>query len=254
MIAVNELRSATKDLIKRLLERSPYRVIRARVRNRFFAQQETLTVLARRGYQPRRIVDGGAHVGDFARMARSVFADAVMDLIEPQAACQAALHDLAVSMPGCVLHPVAIGRAPGTLTMACNPTAPSTGAHIQPDTDNYSDTTQAVTVATLDSILAGIGREDRTLLKLDLQGWELEALQGAVAALTAIEVILIEVSFYAQAYEPPIATLIAFLSDYGFVLHDIATLVGRQRDDRAHQADFLFVRSGSPLDADRSWD
>ena len=242
-----------KALLKRLVEKSPYRIIRARVRNRFFAQQEVLTALARRGYRPRRIVDGGAHVGDFAKMARSVFADAVIDLIEPQAACQAALCDLAVSMPDCVLHQVAIGRAPGTLTMACDSTAASTGAHIQPDTDGYSDTAQTVTVATLDSILSGIGRDDRTLLKLDLQGWELEALHGAVAALAAIEVILIEVSFYAQAYEPPVATLIAFLSDHGFVLHDIASLMGRERDDRAHQADFLFVRDGSPLDADRSW-
>ena len=243
-----------KDLLKHLLQKSPYRIIRARARNRFSAQQETLTLLARRGYRPRRIVDGGAHVGDFARMARSVYADAMIDLIEPQAACQTALRDLAFRMPGCVLHEVAIGCAPGTLTMACDPAAPSTGAHIQPHTDGHSASTQAVTVTTLDSILDRIVRDDRTLLKLDLQGWELEALHGAMAALAAIEIILIEVSFYAQAYEPSIATLIAFLSDHEFVLHDIATLVGRQRDDRAHQADFLFVRAGSPLDADRNWD
>ena len=254
MTAANEQRSATKDLLKRLLEKSPFRIIRARTRNRFFAQQETLTLLARRGYRPRRIVDGGAHVGDFARMARSVFADAVIDLIEPQAACQAALRGLVGRMPGCLLHPVAIGRTPGTLTMACDPSAPSTGAHIQPGKGKHSGALEPVAVSTLDSILSGIGRDDRVLLKLDLQGWELEALQGAMVALASIEMILIEVSFYAQAYEPPIATLIAFLSDHGFVLHDIATLVGRQRDDRAHQADFLFVRAGSALDADRSWD
>ena len=129
--------------------------------------------------------------------------------------------------------------------VACHPASPSTGAHIQPSTDGHVVATQTVTVATLDSILAGIGYDDRTLLKLDLQGWELEALHGAVAALAAIEVILIEVSFYAQAYEPPVATLIAFLSDHGFVLHDIASLIGRARDDRAHQADFVFVRAGN---------
>ena len=243
-----------KALLKRWFEKSPYRIIRARVRNRFFAQQEVLAGLARRGYRPRRIVDGGAHIGDFARMARSVFADATIDLIEPQAACQSALCDLAASLPGCVLHPVAIGRTPGTLAMACDPAAPSTGAHIQPGTGEHSGTVEPVTISTLDAILSGISRDDRVLLKLDLQGWELEALHGAVAALASIEVILIEVSFYAQAYEPPVATLIAFLSDHGFVLHDIATLVGRERDDRAHQADFLFVRSDSPLDADRGWD
>lgn len=242
-----------KALLKRWIEKSPYRIIRARVRNRFFAQQETLALLARRGYRPRRIVDGGAHVGDFARMARSVFADAAIDLIEPQLACQAALRDLAARMPGCAVHPVAIGSAPGNLSLACDPAAASTGAHMLVSADQGGPA-QWVTVTTLDAILAGISRDDRVLLKLDLQGWELEALQGATAVLPAIEVILIEVSFYAQAYEPPVARLIAFLSDHGFVLHDIASLVGRERDDRAHQADFLFVRSGSPLDADRSWE
>ena len=242
-----------KALLRRWIEKTPYRIIRARVRNRFFAQQETLLLLARRGYRPRRIVDGGAHVGDFARMARSVFADAAIDLIEPQPACQAALQDLVRATPGCVLHPAAIGRTAGTLTLACDPATPSTGAHVL-DSAGYTGLAQAVPVTTLDAILAAISRKDRVLLKLDLQGWELEALQGGTVALSAIEVILIEVSFYAQAYEPPVASLIAFLAEHEFVLHDIASLVGRERDDRAHQADFLFVRSGSPLDADRSWE
>ena len=242
-----------KTLLKRLLDKTPYRVIRARVRNRFFAQQETLALLARRGYRPRRIVDGGAHVGDFARMARSVFPEAAIDLVEPQAACHAALQALAGSMPGCVLHPVAIGGEPGTLIMACDPIAASTGAHILPGRGDQAGSIQSVEVATLDTLLAGISRDDRVLLKLDLQGWELQALQGAIVALASIEVILIEISFYAQAYEPPVAALIGFLADQGFVLHDIASLVGRERDDRAHQADFLFVRAESPLDADRSW-
>jgi hypothetical protein len=148
---------------------------------------------------------------------------------------------------------VAIGRTAGTLKLACDPATPSTGAHVL-NSAGYSGPTQAVPVTTLDAILAGISRDDRVLLKLDLQGWELEALHGATAALAAIEVILIEVSFYAQAYEPTVANLIAFLAEHRFVLHDIASLVGRERDDRAHQADFLFVRSDSPLDADRSWE
>lgn len=242
-----------KALLRSLIEKTPYRIIRARVRNRFFAQQETLASLARRGYRPRRIVDGGAHVGDFARMARSVFADAAIDLIEPQPACQPALQDLVWSMPNCTLHSVAIGRTTGTLPLACDPAVPSTGACVLLS-PSHEGSAQAVPVTTLDAILAGISRDDRVLLKLDLQGWELEALNGATTALAAIEVILTEVSFYAQAYEPTVANLIAFLAEHGFVLHDIASLVGRERDDRAHQADLLFVRSGSPLDADRSWE
>lgn len=242
-----------KTLLKRLLQITPYRIVRATARNRFSAQQETLLSLARRGYRPRRIVDGGANVGDFARMAKAVFAPLRIDLIEPQPACQQPLMALVDQAPECVLHAAAIGCAAGTLQMALDPEEPSTGAHISNDPGAPAGRLHPVPVDTLDAILAGITPADRTFLKLDLQGWELEALQGASAVLPAIEVILIEVSFFAQAYEPPVATLIGFLADRGFVMHDIAALVGRQRDNRAHQADFVFIRSDSELNADNAW-
>ena len=242
-----------KTLLKRLLQITPYRIVRATARNRFSAQQETLLSLARRGYRPRRIVDGGANVGDFARMAKAAFAPLRIDLIEPQPACQKPLMALVDLAPECVLHAAAIGRAVGTLQMALDPEEPSTGAHISNDPGVPVGTVHPVPVDTLDAILAGITPDDRTFLKLDLQGWELEALQGAQAVLPAIEVILIEVSFFAQAYEPPVATLIGFLADRGFVMHDIAALVGRQRDNRAHQADFVFIRLDSELNSDNAW-
>ena len=72
--------------------------------------------------------------------------------------------------------------------------------------------------------------------------------------LQAAEVILTEVSFFAQAYEPPIATLISFLGDSEFQLYDIASLSGRSRDNRLHQGDFIFVRTGSQLLEDGHWE
>ena len=81
----------------------------------------------------------------------------------------------------------------------------------------------------------------------------MEALRGALTVLPSIEVILIEVSFFTQTYEPPIATLVSFLSKQGFLLYDIAGLIARRRDNRAHQADFVFIRSDSELNADCAW-
>lgn len=82
---------------------------------------------------------------------------------------------------------------------------------------------------------------------------ELEALKDAAGILDRIELILCEVSVYAQAYEPSIETFMNFLDKRDFALHDIAALAARRRDNRAHQADFLFVRRNSPLMADTAW-
>jgi hypothetical protein len=60
-------------------------------------------------------------------------------------------------------------------------------------------------------------------LKLDLQGWEMNALRGARQLLKKIDLILIEVSFYAQQYEPSISEVVAFMNESGFDLYDIAS-------------------------------
>ena len=112
----------------------------------------------------------------------------------------------------------------------------------------------SVAAATLDALFGASVTQDRPLLKLDLQGYELHALRGGTTFLRSVEVILTEVSFFAQAYEPPIASLISFLNDSGFQLYEIASLAGRSRDNRLKQGDFVFVRVGSQLLQDGRWE
>lgn len=91
-------------------------------------------------------------------------------------------------------------------------------------------------------------------MKLDLQGYELHALRGAKRLLPLVEAILAEVSFYAQSFEPPIATLVAFMEANGFQLYDIAALAGRARDNRLFQGDLVFVNKASRLLEDTRWE
>jgi FkbM family methyltransferase len=80
---------------------------------------------------------------------------------------------------------------------------PSTGAHVSSVVGAVP-----VTAVTLDSLFGSITPDDRTLIKLDLQGYELNALRGGTALLRSAEAILAEVSFFAQAYEPSITELL----------------------------------------------
>ena len=47
--------------------------------------------------------------------------------------------------------------------------------------------------------------------------------------------------------------MVAFFDQSGFDLFDVAGLMGRRRDDRLRQGDFIFVRRGSALSADTGW-
>ncbi len=239
-----------KHVLKWLMGQTPYGIVRDKGANRFQAIETCLLSMKQRGFEPRVVIDGGAHLGWFSLATKSIFPDATFHLIEPQPACSASLRALCVA-EGFAFHECALAEREGQigLTFALEP---SSGAHIAQKLDENAS---YVAAATLDALFgASVTKEDRPLLKLDLQGDEWHALRGGATFLRSVEVILTEVSFFAQAYEPPIASLISFLNDSGFQLYEIASLAGRSRDNRLKQGDFVFVRLGSQLLQDGRWE
>jgi FkbM family methyltransferase len=239
-----------KAIIKSLLARTRYRVTRQTDMNRFQAIDECMRGLEARAFKPRVIIDGGAHLGQFALLARKSFPGAEdFHLFEPQQACFEQLRSLC-AREGFILHECALSSRAGTLRFVSTD-RPSTGAYVVQDNAPATE----VDARTLDEVLDGkLEPGHHALLKLDLQGHELDALRGGEKALRSIEVVLIEVSLYSQS-GPPVATeVIAFMTAMGFALYDIASLSGRPRDNRLREADLVFVRQNSQLLADCQWD
>ncbi len=244
--------STLKSIVKRLFGMGPYRIVRAPI-NRFEAMDETMASLKRLGFEPRVVIDGGAHLGTFSCMVSALFPQARLHLVEPQPACKAPLEKLAADR-GFTFHPFALGSRSGTAHLLSDePATPSTGAHVIPGGEGLPGVLD-VPVRTLDELFAAeVRREDRPLLKLDLQGHEIQALQGGLAVLPLIEVVVTEVSFFQQSTEPTVPQLIAFFDRAGFDLFDVAALSSRTRDQRLRQGDFVFVRRETPLWADKGW-
>lgn len=246
-----------KTLIKQFMGLTPWRIIRRARANRFVAIDDALNSLKARGLSPPRVIDAGANVGSFAKDILQIFPKTQVHMIEPQPGCLPALAALrAKSVDQLIIYPFALGspeQAGQTLQLAADEQSTSTGAHVVP---SAPDTGKLLTVScvTLDHLMSTYMQPNEgSLLKLDLQGYELLALKGATKTIACCDVILCEVSFYAQAYEPPISELIGFLDQHGFELYDIAGLYARSRDDRPKQADFVFIRRNCPLAADRAW-
>jgi FkbM family methyltransferase len=244
-----------RQLAKDLFRKAGFRLERWRPSNRFDAMADALELLKRQDFHPRVIIDGGANAGNWTRMALHVFPDAAVHLIEPQPACRPALERLARTHAAMTLHPVALSEPGRTRLSFTGGTADGgTGVHVM--IAGETDVELECLATTLDGLFATrIERADRPLLKLDVEGHELDALRGARALLDAIEVIIVEVQLYDindSGVIPVFRDVYDFLAGRGFELYDLASIGWRQRDMRMHMLDPVFVRSDSPLCTDRA--
>lgn len=250
---------AWKSRLRRTVVALGYSVHRWPV-NRFDGMLDALSLLRGRGYAPRVVMDCGANRGEWTRIARSLFPEAAFYLVEPQPACTSRLRNLAAGIPGLTVHAVAVTE-PGVVRVRM-----VGGGHVGGGTGAWvaraGETTPGEVevdcpATTLDALFArSVTREDRPLLKLDLEGHELCALSGGTQLLAAVEIVLTELQFFqiADHGRPMFADVVEFLGARGFDLYDVACLSQRPRDLRLRQGDVIFARRDSALLADRSWE
>ena len=100
---------------------------------------------------------------------------------------------------------------------------------------------------TLDDLVAAEVKSP-ILLKLDVQGYELEVLRGAVKTLSEAEVVIIECSLIQYNEGAPLfAEVVSFMGERGFVVYDFCGQMRRANDGALFQMDVIFVRENSRL-------
>ncbi|MDH3673147.1 MAG: FkbM family methyltransferase, partial [Gammaproteobacteria bacterium] len=105
--------------------------------------------------------------------------------------------------------------------------------------------TETVRIERLDGILSNDDIESPALLKLDVQGYELEALKGCDRLLSAFNQVYAECSLL-ELYENQASAhdVIEFLTEHRFRLQGIYNVYAK--DGAAVQGDFLFTQSTEP--------
>jgi FkbM family methyltransferase len=104
---------------------------------------------------------------------------------------------------------------------------------------------EKITLTTVDAFLSAKNfQNEKIWLKLDIQGFELEALKGAAKSLKNIDVLQIELSF-APVYEgaPLYQDIIAVMNEHKFELFTIIPVFINYSTGRMLQADGIFVRN-----------
>lgn len=194
------------------------------------------------------VLDVGGCFGDYALRFAEMWPAATVHAFEPNPESYARLVQRVKDVPA--IRPVNLGawKETGPQTFYLNSWAgacslkdrPQDGPAYHSPEAVHVDTTE-VNLIRLDEWAATEGLRDVDLLKLDIQGSELDALIGAGELLSGVRCILSEVHFYAN-YEgaPLLAELWSYLRERGFSLYQLYSSWGGE-DGQLVQGDAIFV-------------
>lgn len=202
--------------------------------------------LKKLGFSPKIIIDIGAYKGGWTEIAKSIFPDAYVFMIEAQSSKEEYLKQVQQKYPhsvDCIISLLgAQSQKPAKFYEM------ETGSSVLEEQSTFCRTAHMLPMETLDDIVAKRKLEEVSFLKLDIQGYELEVLKGATNTLKNVEVILMEVSLLGiNKGAPLLDEVIQVMKNKLFLVYDICSFIRRPLDDALWQTDIIFVRQGSNL-------
>ena len=235
------------EKLARVLLASDFR--RALVHHQVAAAVEHSQVL--RTLNCRTVVDIGANRGQFALVARHSFPAASILSFEPLPRPAQRFRDVLSGHSRVVLHEVALGSQNGTAMIHVSGHDDSSSllpigalqTALFPGTGEVR--TQAIQVGRLSEFVDGESISPPALLKLDVQGYEIEVLKGCEELIGLFLYVYVECSFVELYDDQPLAgDVAAWLSDHGFLLRGVHN-VAYDGKGQAIQGDFLFIKVGN---------
>jgi len=194
------------------------------------------------GFNPTYIIDAGAFIGDWTSNCRKIFPQSNILMIEGQESKKEILSK--ITNANTFLEINLIGSEEGKKV---NFIHGGSNSNINQTVENQSYNRE---LTTIDAIAKKHDFPRIDLIKLDIQGYELEALKGAKLFLSNVEVILIEVSLIdiGNSGVPLFKDVMSFMHDNDFTIYDIcSTRIRRPLDNALWQTDLVFVKNNSGL-------
>lgn len=199
------------------------------------------------GFAPDHIMDVGAYRGDWARNCIDIFPEATITCIEPQDKPQGELKKLASEHSNVKVIKTLLGRS-----IRDNVSFEEIGSGSSVLLNCGRGPKKPMT--TIDSLIKSELCRPPELLKLDVQGYELEILEGYTRNFDVCQVIQCEISLLSIVHGAPLLhEIVNYLYSREFVMFDVDELIRAPSDGAIWQIDALFCRTDSPLRRERVW-
>lgn len=194
------------------------------------------------------ILDVGAHRGESVRYFKSIYPEARIFSFEPNPdsydellkvaqefgtqALQVAVGDTVEDE--CVYYRQSISHMGGLMPIYAD-SADSLGYARQAPNE-----AMIVRKTALDQIAVDFGIDHVDILKVDVQGFELQVLQGASSLLSETDCVTIEVLLYDLYGKQSFAEVVRFMDEAGFDLWDVANLSKNPKNFRTDWMELVY--------------
>lgn len=213
---------------------------------------ESYSLIAEIGFKPTTVIDVGIASGTPDIYA--AFPDAYFLLVEPLKEFEASMISILKRYNGSYVL-AAAGSRSGEVDFNVH-TNHLAGSSLYEESMGTEADGRKVTVPMIriDDVLLDKQLNGPYLIKIDVQGAELDVLDGATQALLDAEVVVLEVSLFEfMKGAPQFSDMISYMKNRGFVAYDIVLGWNRPLDNALGQVDIVFVQEKGIFRRDHSY-
>lgn len=213
---------------------------------------ESYSLIRGLGFQPKTVVDVGVATGT-EELYRS-FPDSYFLLIEPLKEFELGIDSILKRYNGSYVL-AAAGSISGQVTFNVHKNHLGGSSLYKESMGTEADGNEiTVPIIRIDDILKDKQLDGPYLMKIDVQGAELDALEGARQALLEAEVVVLEVSLFEfMKGAPQFSDVVSYMKNRDFVAYDIVLGWNRPLDNALGQIDIVFVKDKGMFRQDHSY-
>ncbi|AQG79004.1 hypothetical protein AWR27_06500 [Spirosoma montaniterrae] len=196
------------------------------------------------------VFDIGANIGQAALVLSQVFPNATIHSFEPLPDCYETLSKLTSKLPNLVTYNLALGNYNGDAPFERNQHTVSSSmltmasVHVANFPETAISTTVTVPVMQLDEAAKSMTIKRNLLVKIDVQGYEMQVIEGGRNTLREATIVIAETSFVPM-YEGQalFCDIVDAMQSLGFYYAGAFDQLHSPRDGRLLQQDAIFLKS-----------
>ena len=254
-----------RRVARKMLKKTGYKLVRTphdetplvwrRGKCSYFTLHYCLQTVKSAGLSIRSVLDIGANGAQWSKEVKWFFPEAHFYLIEPQIEMEGALRAFCESAVHAKYFLAGAGPQSGETTLTVWEDLQGSSLLPQASEELIAEGRQRkIPIVAIDNLIQRGDIPIPELCKIDIQGYELKALEGAQLLFGKTEMFILEVSLFGFLPETPsVYDVVFYMHQKGYVLYDMPGFGHRPLDGALGQIDMCFVKEDSVLRKSHQW-